>query len=342
MTPVDALAAAVQANCHVSDARHARDLTLCNYLLAMRELFRWEQRLPPGEPPRRAEMLRWIGVREALWEEVEGDDWRPLPFGGEAIDPFDVDAVNARLAPEGLVYGAARGRFGKPHFFLGELERSEARGAVSIVEVGREYARDIDASPAALRGATVIVRRDAFDRWLWLRAETWEAQGAGPMRPVLEAYGFERDRQGALARMALEQRETLILHELGEHAAGEAIGPAWERLMAQADDRRTEILLRAVRDLLADCMVTLPRLLARGDVRAMHFWFGTFEGLRRTLFPRLAAAHESWLANGALEALDDTVRAGRAHWARVARELAAGDFAFARQRAQAPESLALP
>lgn len=36
------LVQSVQRNCHVADARHAREMTLCNYLLEMREFYRWE------------------------------------------------------------------------------------------------------------------------------------------------------------------------------------------------------------------------------------------------------------------------------------------------------------
>ncbi|HSN20223.1 MAG TPA: hypothetical protein VLS49_06080 [Usitatibacter sp.] len=341
MKPDEALVATVRANCHISDARHAQSLTLCNYLLAMRELYRWERGLPPGEAPRRADVLAWIGERETLWEAVDGDAWHALPIGGEALDPFDVEAVNERLASEGLAYGAARGRFGKPHFFLGELEASEVRDGARVLHVGREYARDIDAAPAALQSSTVVVRRDAFERWLWLKAETWEAQGGGPMRAVLEAYGFSRQREDALRRMAEEQRETLILHELGEHAAGALLGAPWETLMAATDDRRTEILLRAVRDLLADCLVALPRLLASEGAAGLHFWFATFEGPRRVLFPRLAEAHAAWSRGAGPRALQEAVAAGREHWQRVALELAAGGFPRARAAAEDPESVAL-
>jgi hypothetical protein len=59
-----------------------------------------------------------------------------------------------------------------------------------------------------------------------------------------------------------EQRETLLLHEMGEHAAGLALGDDWERFMGRLQDRRVEILARAVRDLLADCLVTLPAIAA--------------------------------------------------------------------------------
>ena len=41
-----ALIETVQHNCHLSDAHHARDYSLCIYLLKMREFYRWEETLP--------------------------------------------------------------------------------------------------------------------------------------------------------------------------------------------------------------------------------------------------------------------------------------------------------
>ena len=55
-TALAPLLAAVQSNCHLSDARHAQDLTLCNYLLAMREYYRWEHDLPMQAVPPRGEV----------------------------------------------------------------------------------------------------------------------------------------------------------------------------------------------------------------------------------------------------------------------------------------------
>ena len=40
------LVAAVQTNCDIADARHARDVSLCTYLLGMREFYRWEHDRP--------------------------------------------------------------------------------------------------------------------------------------------------------------------------------------------------------------------------------------------------------------------------------------------------------
>ena len=335
------LLAAVQSNCHLSDARHAQDLSLCNYLLAMREYYRWEHDLPLDALPPRAEVARWIAERESLWESLAASDWSPVPLAGREVDPFEVDTVNAQLVPAGYLYGAGRGRLGKPHFFLARLAGRERRDGVDILEAGCEYVRDIDAAPAVLQGETIVLRREAFERWLWLRAETWDAQSHdGPMAAALDAYGYGRGRARALALMAEGERETLILHEMGEFAAGRLLGEAWEPFMAGIEDRRVEIVARAVRDLLADTLVTLPTLVERDAAPSLHFWFATFSGMRKELFPRLAAAQGEWSAGAGPGALAEAIAAGREHWLRVARELCAGGDAATRI-AHAPGTVAL-
>lgn len=337
------LLAAVRANCLLSDARYAQEQSLCNYLLAMREYYRWEHRVALDAEPPRAEVLGWIAEREAQWEAIQGEaSWTPIPLRAGPADPFEADAINAELVPRGLVYGAGIGRFGKPHFFLGELWRREVRDGVEILECGREHARDIDAAPAHFQDETIYLRREAFERWLWLRAELWESrENAAPMGAALEAYGFATDRAGAIARMAEGERETLILHELGERAAGSRLGEAWERLMEQLADARAEVAARAVRDLLADCLVTLPALVERDAVASLHFWFANFGGLRRRLFPRLAVARDAWIERGTPAPLIDAVAAGLDHWERIARELAGGGAPAARRIAAADRAFVL-
>jgi hypothetical protein len=339
--PLAPILAAVQANCHLSDARHAQDLTLCNYLLAMREYYRWEHDIPPQALPPRAEVARWIAEREALWDSLGEADWERVPLVSGAADPFDVCAVNAELVPAGYLYGAGLGRFGKPHFFLGRLANRERREGVEILEAGCEYVRDLDAAPAALQGETIIVRREAFERWLWLTAETWESRAPeGPLGAALTAYGFAQDRARALESMAVGERETLILHELGELAAGRLLGSDYDALLAGPADRRLEITARAVRDLLADTLVTLPTLLEREAVASMHFWFATFSGLRKELFPGLVSAREAWLTGGGPQRLRDAVERGREHWLRVAREMQS-DRDAARRYSLEPCAIAL-
>ncbi len=314
------LVAAVQANCDIADARFARDVSLCTYLLGMREFYRWEHDLPYGVAPPRDEVGRWIATREERWERIADDDFVALPVGGREFDPFAAADINAELAGSGLVYGAGLGRFRKPHFFLGRLERDEARGAARLLVCGCEYARDVSAIPAAAQGDTLIVRREALRQWLWEKAEGWNARPQdGALKSALLAYGFAADPQGAIERMADGEIETLALHEEGELAAGRQLGPGWERMIAGLVGKRAEIFARAVRDNLADCLVTLPGLLARGGPDALHFWFATFEGLRRELFPALATAYAQGADRGA--AVEQAARAGRGHFAALGARL---------------------
>ncbi|MDH5287144.1 MAG: hypothetical protein OEX23_11000 [Betaproteobacteria bacterium] len=315
MTPeIAALARTVQANCHVSDARHARDLTLCTYLLEMRELYRWERGLAPGGALVKGAVGAWLAEREALWAGLDERGYAVLPIGGSDVDPFDAETANAALAPQGYVYGAGVGRLGKPQFFLAELAGDERRGGVRILRAGSEIARDLAPAPAALRGDTVYLRHDALRRWIGGRLETHLHRPVdGPMRRALLAYGVGDDPVRGIDRIAAGEAETLVLHELGEHAASARLGAGWHDVLAAASGTRAEWPLRAARDLLADCLVTLPALAAREDPASLHFWFANFEGLREDLFPALADAYSAWLA-GDDEAVAACASRGVPHW----------------------------
>ena len=316
------LVEAVQRNCDIADARHAREMTLCTYLLEMREYYRWEHDLPPGATLPRADIGRWITEREALWEGVVDADFAPLPVAGALHDPFAAMAVNEMLLPQGLVYGAGIGRFRKPHFFLARLSSAETHDGLRVLVCDCEYARDLTAIPAALQGGTVIVRREALRQWLWEKAEAWGVKRqAGAMARTLAAYDYDADPAAALVRQTERETGTLILHERGEHAAGKLLGPGWEAMITAFTSRRAELVARALRDNLADCLVTLPALLAEADAASLHFWFANFDGLRRDLFPRLVAAYEQDDA----AALAEVVAAGRRHWLDVARDVLTRD-----------------
>jgi hypothetical protein len=330
---MNALVEAVQTNCDIADARHARDVSLCTYLLGMREFFRWEHQLPFGVSPPRDEVGRWISEREARWETLAEEDFVTLPIAGRLFDPFAAPKVNAALAGSGLVYGAGIGRFHKPHFFLGRLDREERRGDAQLLVCGCEYARDVAAIPAASQGATLIVRREALRQWLWEKAEGWNVkQQDGALKSALLAYGFDVDPQAAIERMTAGEIETLVLHEEGEFAAGRMLGDGWALKLDGFGGKRAELLARAVRDNLADCLVTLPGLLQRGATDSLHYWFSTFDGLRRELFPRLVEAYSIVgagslcvpgipLRGQATALLAAAAEAGRIHFTELGRRL---------------------
>lgn len=323
----DAVAARVQANCDLADAVHAREKSLCTYLLGMREYFRWVARLPLGSAPDRARLSEWIAQREREWDVLHDDpdaSYGDLPLA-DGVDPFDEDAANRELHARGLVYGAGLGLFGAPMFFLAERESDQVRDGVRVIVAGAELARGFTAAPAASRGATILVRTDAMRRWLWTRAET--ARLGPPDTAFARAlHGYRAgavDTVGAVESMVRGETETLVLHEVGELRAATLLGSEWEDMLLAVKDRRTEVVLRAVRDLLADCLVTLPALTARAAARSLYFWIANFDGMRRALAPELAQACHSDSRDLDLAALDRAARSGQHVWGNLAVDLLA-------------------
>ncbi len=322
-----ALVAAVQGNCHIADAVHAPELSLCTYLLQMREFYRWEQGLPLGAPLARDVIGNWLSEREALWAELEAADFArlPLPEGGDDCDAFDAAALNQRLAPRGLVYGAGLAGADRPAFFLAQLQEQRTLGDGLQVQVcGREHARGLFAPPAALIGDTIVLRRESLARWLWEKFEVFGLKRAdGPFKAVAEAHALERDFHAGLPGLLDEVCEMLILHERGEHAAGRWLEPGWGAMRLALHNRRTDLHVRAVRDQLADLTLTLPTLLERGAATSVHFWFAAFDGVRQALYPSLTAAYQAWRRGDEGQALARAAERGTLHFTRLAERVLA-------------------
>lgn len=310
-----AIVNAVQTNCHISDAQFAGDLTLCTFLLKMRELYRWENDLPFTSEMPKAAIGDWMNERERLWEGVETAAYVPLPLPNGEMDPFEVEAINHALAPAGYIYSGGYGRSCKPHFFLASLARLEERQGFRVYVSDCEYARDLDAPPGMLLNDSIFVRTEALRRWLWERYEewTWNKRNAALGR-ALACYDFHGDTDGALAAMTRVETESVILHEIGEARAGEELGESWANLLADLMRSRAEIMARAVRDLYADCLSTLPGLVEQGEPAAIHFYFSNFTGMRRKLFPELGGAYEYWVRSGDLAPLRQIAESGRQQW----------------------------
>ena len=320
------LAAVVQRNCDISDARHAGDYGLCTFLLKMREYYRWENELPFTRTLSQDEVGEWLKTREQHWDCIEHEAFQPLPLACGTLDPFDAEAANRELLPRGCVYSAGYGGFGKPVFFLGDLLRVEHRAGLTILVSSCEYARELAAPPAMLQGRTIFVRMESVRRYLWEKIEGWQWRKLdNAMARALEAYDFMAGPEAALDRMAQQQMETMISHEIGEAMAGELLGDAWGDMTVAVGRSRAEVLVRAVRDLLADCLSTLPGLLEHADAAGLHFYFATFDAARRELFPEAVAAYQQYLQSGNLRALADVVQEGKDRWLAVARRLLALD-----------------
>ncbi|MHB8454969.1 MAG: Sfum_1244 family protein [Acidiferrobacterales bacterium] len=322
MWNLGSLATAVQHNCHISDARHAGDYTVCVFLLKMREFYRWENQIPFTGALLRDDVGTWLAEREHMWDEIESSPFSPIPLETGLTDPFDSDAINRELTPRGYIYSAGFGRFNKPHFFLGALERTELRDGFTIHTAACEYARDMVAPPAMLQENTIFVRQESVRRFLWEKVEEWRWNRKNEtMGQALAAYRFDDDTDAALERMTQVETESMILHELGEGMAGALLGDRWNAMLLDLSRSKGEIMARAVRDLLADCLSTLPGLLECDNPAPLHFHFATFGGMRRHLYPEALEAYRHWAREGDASVLRRAADAGRERWLATAQTM---------------------
>ena len=168
----------------------------------------------------------------------------------------------------------------------------------------------------------MFLRTDALQLWLAEKIDIWSVHEAeGSLKAALDCYKMQGDKSGLLSRIADQESEVLILHEVGEAMAEPLLGPQWREMLMSFSRRRVIFFSRSVRDNLADCLSTLPELIRRKQTCSIHFYFSNLEGLRRTLFPQLVSAYEHWCASGDLHKLSVAAEAGVAHWLQVAQQL---------------------
>ena len=313
---------AVQNNCDIADARHAREMGMCNYLLARRDFYRWELGVPLGHQMKKSDIGNWLSQRETRWNEIENDDYRSIQIDGQDHDPFDYALINLKLADHGLAYGSGYGYWGKPQFFLANLVSCEHRSGLEIFKAGQEFARNIAAPPAAQNHNTIFIRMDIMQRWLFGKVEIWGTNKTeSALKSMLDCYGVSESVESKLAMIAEHESETLILHEVGEAMATPLLGDVWNEMLSSFNLRRCELISRAVRDNLADCLSTLPELISRGESCSLHFYFSNFEGMRQSLFPTLSLAYKHWISSGDFTLLLNAVASGREYWLKAAKEL---------------------
>ena len=116
--------------------------------------------------------------REAQWDALEHGDYLPLPVRRRARRSLSTRRRSiASLVPPGWVYGAGIGRFGKPQFFLAELEREEWRDGVRVlVARARARARPRARPGGAARRHDLRAHSTSLRRLLWERADAVDAR----------------------------------------------------------------------------------------------------------------------------------------------------------------------
>ena len=308
----------VQHNCHIADARHAGDYTLCVYLLKMREMYRWEQGIDFKTMLTTDDVGDWLTMREGVWDDIEEQEYKPLQIAQKNYDPFDNDLINTFLDGRNLVYNAGLGIRCRPHFFIAELEKTVKHDDYTVYISGKEYARDMAAPPAMAQEDRIFIRRESLRRVIWEILDDARVAGLdNPLTRAMSFYCFETDAEEALNIMTETEIEYVIQHEIGEVKAAKIVGDNWNEMLITVARTQAEIMLRAVRDHLADSMTTLPTLFEKNNEASIHFYFGNMTAMRKYLAPSLVNAYEDWNENDDINTLKTSLVGLEKHWKKL-------------------------
>ena len=311
----------VQLNCHISDARHAGNYTLCIYLLKMREFYRWENKHTFSEKLSTDDIGDWLTNRERLWQEVENQDYHSIKIDNKTLNPFDSSTINQALAAENLVYSGGYGVKEKPHFFIAELEDNKTINGYSIYISGKEYARDLTSPPAMSQNKTIYIRRESFRRLIWEYTDEWRwNKPENAMAKAIRCYDFDNNLEAALSSMTDNELDAAVLHEIGEIQAGEKLD-GWQQMMSDINFTKAEIMARAVRDHYADTLHTLPTLIDNNNQASIHFYFANLTNMRKHIFPSLMDAYNHWCEYKNIKPIEKTVENTVNHWRDLARQM---------------------
>ncbi len=312
----------VQKNCNISDAHHAANYTLCVYLLKMREYYRWENGFSYNDVLPKEDVGNWVQERENLWETLEDKIFMPLEIDGKEYDPFDTENINKVLAPKGYVYSGGLGLRAAPHFFLAKLEKKKVYNDFTMHVSADECARDLTAPPAMTQGKHVFIRREALRRYLWEKFTEWQwHKYENAMYRALSFYDFDEDVDQALEKMTDNELQAVTLHEIGEFKATQELGNQWREMIINLPRSRAEFLARAVKDLLADCLSTLPGLIKSHNPASLHFYAANHVAMRKELFPSFHTAYQAWVDTKDTQPLMALAIKGVQHWATLAQEM---------------------
>ena len=312
----------VQHNCHIADARHAGDYTLCVYLLKMREMYRWEQGIGFQKMLTTDDVGDWLTEREGLWDDVEDQEYKDLIIDNKNYEPFKNGLINKLLDENKLVYNAGLGVRCRPHFFIAELEEQIQNDDFTVYISGKEYARDMAAPAAMAQENKVFIRRESLSRVIWEILDDARVTGLdNPLTRAMSFYDFEDNIAEALEQMTEAEIEYVIEHEIGEVKAGKLLGDGWNDMVTNLQRTHAEIMLRAIRDHLADSITTLPTLLKNNSKASLHFYFGNMTAMRKHLAPSLVDAYTHWHENDDLSQIQTLVNKSQGHWLAVMNEV---------------------
>lgn len=280
----------VKLNCNISDAKYWGYFSICGLLMRMRDLYRSEKGIKPWEPIPQERIMHWIAEKESLWKNLEDRELEPLQIEDHLFSPFDILEINLRLNNKGYVYGAGYGLYMKPTFFISDLVDKREINDYTVYISKKEHIRDLFSSAAMLQGRCIFIRLEPLKALLWekfLNLRTKENPG---VRNAFQRFGIAPDSppdekfETKLDELALRYSEMLLYHEIAESV--EDI-PEWTELLLSVKERRTELILRALKDHIADTSDYGPIKMAidRGAIDLLNLYIDFMEGYRLIVYP---------------------------------------------------------
>ncbi len=311
---LDRLIRQVRHNCDVSDARHAGLYSICGLAMRLRDLYKWEQRLPPWQEGDTAEVLDWIGQKEDLWEQLLDAGYEALSLNGQNVDPFDTSTANAFLRPHKLFLGAGYAYSLKPTFFLAEILHQVNIDGHTVWQLGREHARDLLTLPAFSQDGQVVLRTEAGRMFLWDQMVYINKSGRWPLQYALQACGIP-DAQSDTLRRHLDiiwkiQKRIYVHHEVGELEEKVFDRSIWRQMLADFPHTPIEVLIRSLKDLLADTGShgALHHLIQRRDKAALGLYMAFGSSMGRQLAHGLICAFDAFTRDADWQVMIDAAQ----------------------------------
>jgi hypothetical protein len=323
---MSSLAADVQHNCDISDARDHGIYSMCTMVLKLRNHYKWEKGLQPWEEPASGDLLDWIESKEKYWASLSTAEFRPLSAGGKNLEPLDLEEINAAVPNEMVLYGAGYGRSLKAIFFLAEKLEHRPDPGCPVVLLGREWAREMASPFAMVQDGVVIIRRESLRFFMWDQIQEVNSSCRTSLHHALRSYGVYNN--GSLDHRLLKIRldsivdqemDLFIHHELGETRQDTLSTETLQKIIGHFPGTVVEFVSRAVKDIHADTHPDglLAFLIEGQRESSLGFYLTFLDALRSKLFPEITSAwrlfvvdhdwrhialarHSCWLRNRAI------------------------------------------
>jgi hypothetical protein len=303
-------------NCDISDANNAGMYSICGLALRLRDLYKWEHRLPPWDERDASEVLEWIETKETKWGQCAENEYRQISINGHTFDPFDTIGINEVLAPHNIFYGAGYARSLKPTFFLAAVQEKSKVDGTTIYTLERELARDLLTIPALSQDDCVLLRLDSARMFLWDSIFYIKKSARPALKFALDHCGIKDHEPRALRRelagILATQKSTYIYHEIGELKDTVFDRFLWREIIAAFPYSPVEYLARAVKDLLADTNDhgTLHQIIKVRKTAALAFYVAFLDGLMKEFFPELPVSFQEFTHSKDWRIIDQAVASG--------------------------------